>query len=170
MLRDEYRIARITKAGGCDHRGLADGLAEPAALHRTVDAPPAGPPFDPTVLDSKGTDGIDPPKSNWALPIHAALSRLRDLRHRLPSGPADRPDTGQVIDTTDRPIAGLYAAGELVGGLFWHNYLPGGAGLMAGAVFGRIAGAAAARAAVQPGDRPRNPGDARIRLRLAGGA
>ena len=50
----------------------------------------------------------------------------------------------QVLDTEDAPIEGLYAAGELVGGLFYHNY-PGGAGLMAGAVFGRIAGAEAAR-------------------------
>jgi len=33
---------------------------------------------------------------------------------------------------------------ELVGGLFYHNY-PGGAGLMAGSVFGRIAGRSAAR-------------------------
>ena len=39
----------------------------------------------------------------------------------------------------------LYAAGELVGGLFYHNY-PGGSGLMAGAVFGRIAGRSAATA------------------------
>jgi tricarballylate dehydrogenase len=43
-------------------------------------------------------------------------------------------------------IPGLYAAGELVGGLFYNNY-PGGAGLMAGAVFGRIAGRSAARSA-----------------------
>ena len=45
-----------------------------------------------------------------------------------------------------RAIPGLYAAGELVGGLFYNNY-PGGAGLMAGAVFGRIAGRSAAKAA-----------------------
>ena len=38
-----------------------------------------------------------------------------------------------------------YMIAELVGGLFYHNY-PGGAGLMAGAVFGRIAGSAAAKA------------------------
>ena len=44
-----------------------------------------------------------------------------------------------------QPIPGLYAAGELVGGLFYFNY-PGGTGLMSGAVFGRIAGAAAAGA------------------------
>ena len=43
----------------------------------------------------------------------------------------------------DAPIHGLYAAGELVGGLFYHNY-PGGSGLMAGSVFGKIAGEGAA--------------------------
>jgi tricarballylate dehydrogenase len=49
-----------------------------------------------------------------------------------------------VLDLEQRPIPGLFAAGELVGGLFYQNY-PGGAGLMAGSVFGRIAGRSAAR-------------------------
>jgi tricarballylate dehydrogenase len=44
----------------------------------------------------------------------------------------------------------LYAAGELVGGLFYQNY-PGGAGLMAGAVFGKLAGEHAARHVVARG-------------------
>ena len=47
------------------------------------------------------------------------------------------------MDTSDTPIHGLYAAGELVGGLFYHNYA-GGAGLMQGSVFGKIAGTSAA--------------------------
>lgn len=42
------------------------------------------------------------------------------------------------------PIGGLYAASELVGGLFYDSY-PGGAGLTAGSVFGRLAGEHAAR-------------------------
>jgi tricarballylate dehydrogenase len=49
----------------------------------------------------------------------------------------------QVLDRTGRLIPGLYAAGELVGGLFYHN-CQGGSGLTAGAVFGRRAGARAA--------------------------
>ena len=48
-------------------------------------------------------------------------------------------DEGQVLDSGLLPIPGLYAAGELVGGLFYGNY-PGGTGLTAGAVFGRLAG------------------------------
>ena len=43
-----------------------------------------------------------------------------------------------------RPIPGLFAAGELVGGLFFHNY-PGGSGLTAGLVYGRRAGWSAAQ-------------------------
>jgi tricarballylate dehydrogenase len=39
----------------------------------------------------------------------------------------------------------VVAGGEMVGGRFRGNY-PGGTGLMAGAVFGRIAGASAAGA------------------------
>ena len=50
----------------------------------------------------------------------------------------------QVIDSDSNPIPGLYAAGELVGGLFYFNY-PGGTGLMSGAVFGKIAGTSAAK-------------------------
>ena len=46
------------------------------------------------------------------------------------------------------PIPGLYAAGELVGGIFYFNY-PGGSGLMSGAVFGRIAGAGAGERAAK---------------------
>jgi tricarballylate dehydrogenase len=45
--------------------------------------------------------------------------------------------------TTGRPISGLYAAGEIVGGPYFHNSASG-TGLMSGAVFGRIAGRSAA--------------------------
>ena len=38
-----------------------------------------------------------------------------------------------------RTVPQIFLDGELVGGLFYHNY-PGGTGLTAGAVFGRIAG------------------------------
>ena len=50
---------------------------------------------------------------------------------------------GAVVDVGGSVIDGLFACGELVGGLFYFNY-PGGSGLTAGAVFGRIAGTSAA--------------------------
>ena len=48
-----------------------------------------------------------------------------------------------VIGANDRPIPGLFACGSAAGGLFYFNY-PGGSGLTACAVFGRVAGASAA--------------------------
>jgi len=48
----------------------------------------------------------------------------------------------QVLDVSMKPIQGLFAAGEMVGGIFYFNY-PGGSGLMSGAVFGKIAGKSA---------------------------
>jgi tricarballylate dehydrogenase len=50
-----------------------------------------------------------------------------------------------VVDLTFHPIPGLYAAGEMVGGIFYFNY-PAGTGLVSGCVFGKIAGAGAADA------------------------
>ncbi len=46
-------------------------------------------------------------------------------------------ERGKVLDKKNHPIPGLFAVGEMVGGLFYNNY-PGGSGLMAGAVFGRL--------------------------------
>src|ERR1019366_8360126 len=45
-------------------------------------------------------------------------------------------------------IPGLFATGELVGGIFWFNY-PGGTSLMNGSVFGKIAGTTAGQRAKQ---------------------
>ncbi|MBU2644445.1 FAD-dependent tricarballylate dehydrogenase TcuA [bacterium] len=47
---------------------------------------------------------------------------------------------GEVLNWMDKPINGLYAAGEILGGLFYTNY-PGATGLTAGAVFAKIVGA-----------------------------
>ena len=47
-----------------------------------------------------------------------------------------------MLDVDLAVMPGLYAAGEMIGGLFYSNY-PGGTGLMAGSVFGRIAGTSA---------------------------
>jgi tricarballylate dehydrogenase len=51
-----------------------------------------------------------------------------------------------VLDGDGKVIPGLFAAGEMVGGLFYFNY-PGGSGLSSSAVMGRIAGATATKSA-----------------------
>ena len=57
-------------------------------------------------------------------------------------------DAAEVLRRNGVSIPGLYAAGEITGGIFYHNY-PSGSGLMLGAVFGRIAGTSAAAFARQ---------------------
>ena len=104
--------------------------------------------FNPAIKDGKGTRGITPPKSNWALPLDTPpyLGFAVTTGISFTFGGLHITADAQVIDTELKPIRGLYAAGELVGGLFYHNY-PGGSGLMAGGVFGRIAGRSAAQSA-----------------------
>ncbi len=152
LLRDEYRIAQATKASAETIGELADKLGiDRPGLERTVAAfnvavQPG--PFDPSRLDGKRTEGIEPPKSNWALPLdtppYVAYAVTCGITFTFGGLRIDR--EARVLDRRGRPIAGLYAAGELVGGLFWGNYA-GGSGLMAGSVFGRIAGRNAARTA-----------------------
>jgi tricarballylate dehydrogenase len=91
------------------------------------------------------TEGISPPKSNWALPIDQGpfTGFVVTCGITFTFGGLRIDEHTAVQDTGERPIPGLFAAGELVGGIFYGNYL-GGAGLMSGAVFGRIAGASAA--------------------------
>jgi len=51
----------------------------------------------------------------------------------------------RVLDGNDRPIAGLYAAGETVGGIHGELYVGGGGMIANAVVYGRIAGQNAAR-------------------------
>jgi len=101
--------------------------------------------FNPAAKDGKSTAGLDPPKSNWAQPIdmppYTAYPVTCGITFTYGGIAIDT--KARVLDTRDNPIDRLYATGEITGGLFYYNY-PGGAGLMRGAVFGRLAGAHAA--------------------------
>jgi fumarate reductase flavoprotein subunit len=57
----------------------------------------------------------------------------------------------RVKDVSDRPIPGLYAAGETTGGFAGPCYAGGGASVGAALIFGRIAGRNAARSALGHG-------------------
>jgi tricarballylate dehydrogenase len=151
LLRDEYRIRRVSKVRADSLAGLAGQLegvdpvgfldevrAYNAAVRRDV-------PFDPNVKDGRGTSGLAVPKSNWANTIEAPPVEAYQVGCGITftfGGLRIDPEA-RVMDEDLQPIPGLYAAGELVGGLFFFNY-PGGTGLMSGAVFGRVAGATAA--------------------------
>ncbi len=151
LLRDEYRqphASRVTadsveelagRLEGVDNEGFLRTVRDfNAAVRRDV-------PFDPSVRDGRSTRGLEAAKSNWANPLEQppfeAFAVTCGITFTF-GGLAVDPNA-RVLDGTGRPIPGLFAAGELVGGLFYDNY-PGGSGLTAGAVFGRIAGAGAA--------------------------
>ena len=149
ILREEYRIREVTKAEAPTIEELAKKFEiDSEGLTRTVrefNAAVQPGEFNPAILDGKGTKGITPPKSNWALPLDTPpyVGYGVTCGITFTFGGLRINTQAQVLDTEDRPIPGLHAAGELVGGLFYHNY-PGGSGLMAGAVFGKLAGESAA--------------------------
>ena len=102
-------------------------------------------PFDPTGRDGLSTRGLEPPKTNWAQPLDTPpfVAYPVSCGITFTFGGLRVTENAQVMGTDWRPIPGLYTCGEMVGGLFHFSY-PGGSGLVSGAVFGRLAGAAAA--------------------------
>ena len=152
MRRDEYNAPGVSRYEASTVRELGEKLGlDPEEFRRTVEefnAAVRPGRFDPSVKDGKRTEGISPPKSNWAQPIDTPpfLGFAVTCGITFTFGGLRVDTEARVLDRAGDPIRGLYAAGELVGGLFYHNY-PGGSGLMAGSVFGRRAGYVAASAA-----------------------
>ena len=158
LLRDEYRIRQVTKV-------TADSLEDLVRRIDDVDrdrfvqtvreynaAVMTDVPFNPNVKDGRGTRGLAIPKSNWANtidePPFEAYSVTCGITFTFGGLRITR--NSEVLHNDGNVIPGLYAAGELVGGIFYFNY-PGGSGLTAGAVFGRIAGTSAGTRAVGSG-------------------
>lgn len=98
------------------------------------------------MLDGVTTKGITPAKTNWALPIDKPpyVAYVTTTGVSFTFGGLKIDEQNAVQDLSERSIPGLFAAGELIGGLFYENY-PGGTGLMSGSVFGKRAGTHAAR-------------------------
>ncbi len=154
LQRDEYRIRQVTKVTadtvpelaekleGVDAEAFVDEIARyNAAVRQDVE-------FNPNVKDARRTEGLEIDKSNWAntidTPPYEAYAVTCGVTFTFGGLRID--EEGAVLDTGHAPIRGLFAAGELVGGLFYFNY-PGGSGLTSGSVFGRLAGTSAARRA-----------------------
>ena len=152
LLRDEYHIRQITKAKSTTLELLVEQLddvdtesclteinAFNAAVKKDI-------PFNPNVKDARCTEGLLINKTNWANTIDEPPFEAYAVTCGITFtfGGLRVNTEAQVLDTDLRPIPGLYAAGELVGGIFYNNY-PGGTGLMSGSVFGKIAGTSAAR-------------------------
>ena len=151
QLRDEYKIKQVTKRTANTLEELCKKLEDTdqgqalreiqdynLAVHDEI-------PFNPNIKDGRCTKNLKINKSNWAntldTPPFEAYAVTCGITFTF--GGLKINTEAQVISTDGEPIPGLYAAGELVGGIFWFNY-PGGSGLTNGAVFGKIAGASAA--------------------------
>jgi tricarballylate dehydrogenase len=154
LLRDEYRIREVTKVTASTLEELGkkmDGVdagafvAEMEAYNAAVDVDT---PFNPNVKDGRGTCGLPVNKTNWANRIDEGPFEAYAVTCGITFtfGGVRIDPQARVLDTDMEPIPGLYAAGEVVGGIFYFNY-PGGSGLTNGSVFGRIAGTGAGRGA-----------------------
>lgn len=152
LLPQEYRVRHATryqgdtieelvaKLDGVDKQQLLQTIREfNAAVTRDV-------PFNPAALDGRRTNGLAIDKTNWAMPIEKGPFVAYEVGCGITctyGGLAITPQA-EVVSEEGPVMPGLYATGEMVGGLYYGKY-PGGAGLMAGSVFGRIAGQEAAR-------------------------
>ncbi|QEC48029.1 FAD-dependent oxidoreductase [Baekduia soli] len=153
-----YRVAIRTDqpaitAGSLD--ALAAALGLPAdALAATIAeynaACPTGGDFAPLAVDGRATAGLDPPKSNWARTIDTPPFRAYPIScaNVFSFGGVQVTSSAQVVGGDGQVMRGLYAAGEVIG--MYHGTYVGSTSVLRGAVFGRLAGAHAARSSPAP--------------------
>ena len=155
LFRSEYRIRQVTKVQAETLEDLArklDGV-DPDSFLKTVTefnaAVAIDTPFNPNIKDGRHSQSNDVQKSNWAnaldTPPYEAFAITCGITFTF--GGLRINEHANVLDISHQPIPNLYAAGELVGGIFYFNY-PGGSGSVSGSVFGRIAGTSAGRQAM----------------------
>ena len=152
LQRDEYNIRQITKVTASTIEELAGKLegvnadafikeieAYNAAVNEDVE-------FNPNIMDGRATRGLSINKTNWAKTIQEPPFEGYAVTCGVTFtfGGLRINEEGEVLNRDMKPIRGLFAAGELVGGIFYFNY-PGGSGLTSGAVFGKQAGTSAGK-------------------------
>ncbi len=155
QLMDEYRVknpeaARI-RADTLEH--LADKLADRgvdrkqllATVSEFNSAVDEGMDFNPYVKDGRATHGLNFDKSNWSRKLTDGPFEAYEVTCGITFtfGGLRVNEHAQVLDYDGTTIDGLYACGEIVGGLYYFNYASG-TGLTSGAVLGRRAGQHAA--------------------------
>ncbi|MFL0506848.1 FAD-dependent tricarballylate dehydrogenase TcuA [Ureibacillus sp. 179-F W5.1 NHS] len=150
LLRKEYNLEEATVYEAATLEELVDQLSvNKEQFIQTIkeynDAVQDGE-YNPSIKDGKGTKGITPPKTNWAMTIEQGPFYAFPVTCGITFafGGLHVNTNGEVLNKNEKPIKGLFAAGEMVGGIFYENY-PGGSGLMSGAVFGKVSGSQAAK-------------------------
>ena len=147
LLGTRYEFSTPIEANTMDELASKIGI-ESAVLNHTIkefnNAARKDVPFDATKLDGKCTEGITPKKSNWSSPIdkppYWAFSITGGVTFTF--GGLQINTQAQVLNTSNNPIRGLFASGDIIG-LFFHNY-PSCTGQTRNVVFSRLAGRNAA--------------------------
>jgi len=131
-------LQELAEEAGIDPAGLAETVE---SFNASIDTSAE---FDPNVKDGRAAR-TEPPKSNWANRIAEPPFYAYPVTCGITFtfGGLKGDSQARVLKEDGSPIPGLFACGEALGGLFSENY-PGGSGLAAGIVFGRIAGRSAA--------------------------
>lgn len=151
LLEKRYQTMPPITASSIEELGKKIGV-DPTRLQEEIEKLNASVktsvPFDPSTKDRRTTDGIQPPKSNWAQRIDSPpyIAYPVTCGITFTFGGIRIDEKAHVLNKHSKPITGLYATGEITGSFFYHNY-PGGGGLVRGAVYGRIAGLEAANQA-----------------------
>jgi tricarballylate dehydrogenase len=155
LLRDEYRLRSVTKVRADSLEELADKMEDVnktqflATVKEFNDSINQAAAFDPNIKDGRSATSNGIVRSNWASAIdtgpfeaYAVTCGVTFTFGGVKISTTEG-NIGQVMNTNGQPIPGLFAAGEMVGGIFYFNY-PGASGLTSGSVFGRLSGASAA--------------------------
>lgn len=106
--------------------------------------------YDPGRLDTSRTEGLDPAKSHWALPIDEppfyAYPLAPGITFTYLGLAIDQ--SARVLRTDGGAFDNVFAAGEIIAGNILSTGYLAGFGMTIGTVFGRIAGEEAARCAI----------------------
>ena len=103
--------------------------------------------FDSSVLDDCTTEGLEPPKSHWAIPLDSPPFYGYPLRPGITFTylGVTVNERSHVITENDQQTQNIFAAGEIMAGNILGKGYIAGLGMTIGTVFGRIAGREAAR-------------------------
>jgi tricarballylate dehydrogenase len=138
-------VGGLAKALGLDEAALLKTVTDFNAACRVGT-------FDHAVLDDCRTEGLAPPKTHWARPIDTPPFFGYPLRPGITfTYLGVKVDERAAVHFGGRPSANLFAAGEVMAGNVLGQGYTAGVGMTIGTVFGRIAGASAARAVLGAG-------------------
>ena len=106
--------------------------------------------FDHSMMDNCRTEGLTPEKTHWARTIDTPPYFAYSLKPGVTfTYLGVRVDETAAVHFSGKPSANLFAAGEIMAGNVLGKGYTAGVGMTIGTIFGRIAGASAAKAPTQ---------------------